>query len=134
MQVAIRDVFHHILMWKVNLRTWLVQDLVYVTLMTFDSEKNYRQSIVVPPRSLIKTQEIEMPLCQITIGRQVVGFGVFSVYDIIKVCNSFCAIRLGSNCVKVHVWKVENILWSKYVINFFSILMTSNQKTQIRKL
>jgi hypothetical protein len=39
-------------------------------------------------------------------------------------------VVLDSNGVKVQVWKVENTLRSKYVINFFSILTTSNEKTQ----
>ena len=40
------------------------------------------------------------------------------------------AIKLGPNDVKLQVWKVENTLKSKYIINFFSILTTSNGKTQ----
>ena len=40
------------------------------------------------------------------------------------------AVSLDSNVVKLQVWKVENTLKSKYVINFLSILTTSNEKTQ----
>ena len=40
------------------------------------------------------------------------------------------SVSLGSNAVKPQVWKDENALKFKYVINFFSILTTSNEKTQ----
>ena len=40
------------------------------------------------------------------------------------------SVTSGSNAVKQQVWKDENALKFKYIINFLSILTTSNEKTQ----
>ena len=48
--------------------------------------------------------------------------------------NSFIlyatSVRFSFNDVKPWLWKVKNTLKSKYVINFFGILMTLDEKTQ----